>query len=223
MALQIHDLGLIDYAKAWDLQKTLVNEIVQQKKAGKTRIQNHLIVCEHTPVFTLGKFGSLDNLLVNKEILEQKGIAYYHVDRGGDITFHGPGQLVIYPIWNLDNFHLGIKKYVHLLEESIIQLLNIYSIDGTRLNGATGVWLMDNEQGANTRKICAIGIKCSYGVTMHGLAFNVNTDLSYFQLINPCGFINKGVTSMLKEKGKKFNFNEIKQQLIGEINNLLDL
>ena len=213
------DLGAMDYAEAWDLQKKLLDQI-QEIKA----FNQNLPVCEQTVnynfllflvyphVYTLGKSGKQQNLLVDENFLRQKGAQFFKIDRGGDITYHGPGQIVGYPIFDLEAFSLGVKQYVHLMEEAIIQTLHEYGIESGRLDGATGVWLDVNLPG-RTRKVCAIGVKVSRSVTMHGFAFNVNTDLNYYHFINPCGFVDKGVTSMEKELGKKLDFEEVKKVL----------
>ena len=204
------DLGLIEYKEAWDYQEKLFGEAQEEKKAGR-KPENHLLFCEHHPVFTLGKSGAGQNLLINEEILRQKGIGFYRNNRGGDITFHGPGQIVGYPILDLEQFGMGVKKYIFSLEEAVIETLQRYGIKAGRLEGATGVWLDQDTPGA--RKICAIGVKASRFITMHGFAFNVNTDLSYYQYINPCGFTDKGVTSMEAELGGKQDFEEVKSVL----------
>ena len=190
------DLGMISYANAWEYQQKLFNEALVKKAAGE-EVQNQLLFCEHPHVITLGKSGHENNLLLTKEKLKERGVEYFHIDRGGDITYHGPGQLVVYPIFDLDSFDIGLKKYIHRLEEVIIQLLAEYGIKSERMEKGTGVCL--DLDGPHARKICAIGVRSSRFVTMHGLALNVNTDLSYFSLMNPCGFIEKGVTSIEKE------------------------
>lgn len=205
------DLGLISYAKAWEYQQSLFEEAIKKKIAGE-EVENKLLFCEHPHVITLGKSGHEYNLLLTKEKLQERGVEYFHIDRGGDITYHGPGQLVVYPIFDLDSFNIGLKKYIHRLEEVIIQLLDEYGIKSERMEKGTGVWLELNEP--NARKICAIGVRSSRFVTMHGLALNVNTDLSYFSLMNPCGFIEKGVTSIQKESDKEsIDMNLIKNRV----------
>ena len=204
------DLGLIEYKEAWDYQEKLFGEAQEEKKAGR-KPENHLLFCEHHPVFTLGKSGTGQNLLINEEMLRQNGIGFYRNNRGGDITFHGPGQIVGYPILDLEQFGMGVKKYIFSLEEAVIETLQGYGIKAGRLEGATGVWLDQDTPG--TRKICAIGVKASRYITMHGFAFNVNTDLSYYKYINPCGFTDKGVTSMEAELGGKQDFEEVKSVL----------
>jgi lipoyl(octanoyl) transferase len=214
------DLGLIGFADAWDYQKKVLSD-VQEIKQGNQDIPfseklpkyNYLLFCEHPHVYTLGKSGKVNNLLVNKEFLKQKGAEFYLIDRGGDITYHGPGQIVSYPIFDLEVFGIGVKQYVRNLEEVIILTLKGYSLKGERLPGTTGVWL-DVDKPRKTRKICAIGIKVSRSVTMHGFAFNVNTNLDYYNFINPCGFTDKGVTSLQKEIGSEMNIEEIKKSLL---------
>ncbi len=212
------DLGLIPYKKAWDYQAILFNTLLEEKACGG-RGQNRLLFCEHPHVFTIGKSGDLSNLLINKEQLADKGIDYYHIDRGGDITYHGPGQLVAYPVFNLDSFGIGTREYVYRLEELIILAMKGFGIKCSRLEGAAGIWI-DADIPAQSRKICAIGVRSSRRVTMHGLALNVNTDLSYFDYINPCGFTDRGVTSMKKELGRKIDFNEVKSVVLEEFNKM---
>ena len=210
------DLGLMPYKQSWDYQEKLLNEIIGQKleiqklpKDHELLTNNYLLFVEHPHVFTLGKSGSEDNMLANFIQLQAKNAEFIHTNRGGDITYHGPGQIVGYPILNLDYFAKGIREYIEKLEEAIILSLKHYGIEGHRLEGATGVWLDPMVQG-KTRKICAIGVRVSRGVSMHGFAFNVNTDLSYFSLINPCGFTDKKVTSLQAELGKEMDINEVK-------------
>jgi len=205
------DLGLIDYKKAWDYQEEQFEKVMQHKIAAKGDL-HYLLFCEHPHVYTLGKSGASNNLLISDEMLKRINATYYHINRGGDITYHGPGQIVVYPIFNLDAFGITLKEYIHKLEEVIIRFLESYSIKATRLDGATGVWL-DVGVAGRERKICAIGVRASRFVTMHGLAFNINTDLNYFSYINPCGFIDKGVTSLEKEIGKSVDMNNVKESL----------
>jgi len=210
------DLALIDYKECWDLQEKLFKDIVDIKIYNRTSTDseqkltpNYLFFCEHPSVFTMGKGGSEENLLVSMPELNKLNVNYYKINRGGDITYHGPGQIVVYPILDLENFYLDIKTYIHNLEESIILTLNNFNIKAERLNGATGVWL-ETDVPSKTRKICAIGVKASRHVSMHGLAFNINTDLKYFKMINPCGFTNKAVTSLKEELGKEIPIEEVK-------------
>lgn len=200
------DLGKIDYQEAWDYQKTIFSEVLENKQ--KNIPLNYFLLCEHPHVYTLGKSGSENNLLIDYIQLQAKDATFYKIDRGGDITYHGPGQIVGYPIIDLEAFNLSVKNYVFNIEEVIINTLKALSIQSERLEGATGVWIEPNSPKA--RKICAIGIKASRYITMHGFAFNVNTDLSYFNYINPCGFTDKSVTSLEKELGVKQDFEKIK-------------
>ncbi len=210
---EIIDLDTIAYAEAWEYQQKLFDKAIAQKQLGVSTTQT-LILCEHPHVITLGKHGNSDNLLLPVENLRKRGVEFFYTDRGGDITYHGPGQLVVYPIFDLNAFEIGLKSYIFNLEEVIIRLLNDYGIKAERMSGATGVWLgADSDK--NARKICAIGVRSSHFVTMHGLALNVNTDLSYFSLINPCGFIEKGVTSIQKELNSDcLKMDEIKNRII---------
>ncbi len=209
---QFKDLGLSPYKKVWDYQTILFNTLLEEKACGEQG-QNRLLFCEHPHVFTIGKSGDLNNLLIDKHILSQKKIEYYHIDRGGDITYHGPGQLVAYPIFNLDSFGIGTREYVYRLEELIIASMKEFGIECSRLEGAAGIWI-DSDIPAKSRKICAIGVRSSRRVTMHGLALNVNTDLSYFNYINPCGFTDRGVTSMQKELGMRVDFEKVKATVL---------
>ena len=219
------DLGLIDYKEAWDYQEKLFNEILDVKKNNrKKNIQDpslsYLLFCEHPHVYTLGKSGDENNLLVNEEYLRSRGVTFYKINRGGDITYHGPGQIVGYPILDLDNFFTDIHKYLRYLEEAVILTLADYGIESTRSNGETGVWL--DVGGEKARKICALGVRSSRWVTMHGFAFNVNCDLSYFGNIIPCGIVDKSVTSMQKELGKEVDMQEVQQRLKGHLESLFD-
>ena len=213
--IQYIDWGLIDYKDAWEKQKTLFDELVEQKSnfesTEKKLLPQRFIVCEHPHVYTLGKNGQMNNLLVNDEFLQKINASYYQIDRGGDITYHGPGQIVGYPILDLEQLRLSLKEYVYTIEEAVIHTLSEYHIAASRMEGATGVWI--DVGGKNPRKICAIGVRASRYVTMHGFAFNVNTDLSYFSYINPCGFVDKGVTSLSKELQTAINIHEVKQKI----------
>ena len=205
---KFHSLGVIDYKECWDFQETLFNEILKQKREEKTNILNHLIFCEHPHVYTLGKSGSEDNMLINYIQLQAKNATFHKINRGGDITYHGPGQLVGYPILNLTAFEVGIKDYIFKIEEAIIISLKHFNVEATRFDGAIGVWL-DVDNPKKVRKICAIGVRTSHWVSMHGFAFNINTDLDYFNHINPCGFTDKAVTSLEKELGYKQDFEAV--------------
>jgi lipoyl(octanoyl) transferase len=211
----IKNLGLIEYQEAWDYQENLFKQLMDAKLAG-VPTPNYLLFCEHPHVYTLGKSGSINNLLINNRQLQEKNVNFVKTNRGGDITYHGPGQIVGYPILNLENFGLGIRDYVGLLEESIIKVLADFDLKGERLPGATGVWLDPGVPG-KTRKICAIGVKASRFITMHGFAFNVNTDLRFFNYINPCGFTDKSVTSLQKELGMEMNFEAVSVQVFDKM------
>lgn len=222
------DLGLIDYKKAWDYQTIYFEEAVNLKiknrklEDGEEKgiTKNHLLFCEHPHVYTLGKSGSEANLLIGEAILKQKGATYYKINRGGDITYHGPGQLVGYPIFDLDHFFSDIHKYLRFLEEAVILTLKEYDIESARSEGETGVWV---DVGLPTaRKICALGVKSSRWVTMHGFALNVNTDLTYFDNIVPCGIVDKSVTSLEKELGRKIELEEVKEKLKGHLQTIFE-
>jgi lipoyl(octanoyl) transferase len=221
MKVIFKDLGLIDYKEAWDYQEKLFAEIISLKLKERNNLEispqkhNYLLFCEHPHVYTLGNSGSKANLLISDELLSQIEAKFYKINRGGDITYHGPGQIVGYPIFDLEPMKLGIKDYIYLIEESIINTLSLYGIKSTRLAGATGVWIDINSN--NTRKICAIGVKASRYITMHGFALNINTNLDYFKNINHCGFTDKSVTSMEKELNSKQNINELKKILLENI------
>ncbi|EJX04963.1 lipoyl(octanoyl) transferase [gut metagenome] len=212
------DWGLVPYAEAWKRQTEWFDEVVRAKSEQRP-YENRIVMCQHPHVYTLGRSGKENNMLLNPEQLERIGATLYHIDRGGDITYHGPGQWVCYPILNLEEFGLGLKEYVHLLEEAVIRVCASYGILAGRLEKATGVWLEGDTPRA--RKICAIGVRSSHYVTMHGLAFNVNTDLRYFSYIHPCGFVDKGVTSLRQELKKEISMDEVKQRLEGEFRSLL--
>lgn len=205
------DLGRIVYEKALDIQTEKFNALLAAKVKGE-KGGNELLFCEHEPVLTIGKSGKDSNLLIPEARLKALGISYYHINRGGDITYHGPGQITGYPIFDLETWHIGLKQYIYRLEETIIRFLALYGLKGERLEGATGVWL-DPLVAGKARKICAIGVKSSRFVTMHGFALNINTDLNYFTLINPCGFTDKGVTSLARELGENQDFEKAKRQL----------
>ena len=214
--IQVTDLKNTSYQPAWDLQEKLLKEIVDLKIANrKVEIRhstpNYFLWVEHPPVITLGKSGAIDHLLLNEEQLRDRGIEYYKTNRGGDITFHGPGQVVGYPILDLENFFTDIHKYLRLLEEMVILTLKEYRLEGTRSPGETGVWLDVGTPFA--RKICALGVKASRWVTMHGFAFNVNTDLAYFSYIVPCGIQGKGVTSLQAELKREIPLDEVREKL----------
>lgn len=214
MEIVYQDLGSIEYAAAWDYQEERFNKLLDYKgnPDGKQSPEQYLLFCEHPHVYTLGKSGDEANLLIRAEFLKKINATYFKTNRGGDITYHGPGQIVGYPILDIENLGLGLKQYITLMEEAIIQLLQKYGIIATIMDGATGVWL-DVDHPVKARKICAIGVRSSRYVTMHGFALNVNTNLDYFTYINPCGFETKGVTSMEKELGKSMDMEEVKLEL----------
>jgi lipoyl(octanoyl) transferase len=213
------DLGLKDYLETWKYQEDIQKRIIGYKTAKEEDQAPCLIFVEHPHVYTLGKSGKENNLLVNPQFLASVGATFYKTDRGGDITYHGPGQLVGYPVFDLDKLGIGVKKYIYLVEESIIQALKVFRIETTRLEGATGVWIVPDLPD-HPRKICAIGVKVSRGVTMHGFALNVSTDLRYFNHINPCGFTDKGVTSMKAELGSDPGMQKVKPVLLEKMCNL---
>ena len=201
------DLGVASYMLVWKQQEELHQEVIATKLRGEDT-GNYLLFVEHNHVYTLGKSGSEANMLINAIQLQAAHAEFVKVNRGGDITYHGPGQLVVYPIVDMANFGVGVKDYVDRLEEVVIRTVGEYGIKGERLEGATGVWI--DAHTPKARKICAIGIKCSRYVTMHGFALNVNTNLDYFNYINPCGFVDKGVTSIAKEVGHEVSMIEVK-------------
>ncbi|MDH6343962.1 lipoyl(octanoyl) transferase [Parabacteroides sp. PFB2-12] len=205
------DLGRIDYADALERQTATFDQLLDAKKRGEPG-EPVLYFCEHNPVFTLGKSGKKENLLIPEGVLKERGASLYYINRGGDITYHGPGQITGYPVFDLERWPIGLREYIHRLEQVIIDFLALYGLKGERLENATGVWI-DPEVKGRARKICAIGVKSSRFVTMHGFALNINTDLSYFSLINPCGFIDKGVTSLEQELGEKQDFEKAKEEL----------
>jgi len=216
------DLGIIDYKSAWDYQENLLQENVAIKSAARISqsalppsslpTKNYFLICEHTPVYTIGKSGNMDNVLMSETQLEAKGIEFFKTNRGGDITFHGLQQIVGYPILDLEKFYTDIGKYLRNMEEAIILTIAEYGIKGERSKGETGVWVDPGITGKE-RKIAAIGVRCSRWITMHGFALNVNTDLGYFNNIIPCGIQNKQVTSIEKETGSKVDYEAVKQKL----------
>jgi len=232
------DWGLIDYKQAWEKQEELFDKTVKQKIDIRNRqpvaagndtdelapediTPNYLIFCEHPHVYTLGKSGKPEHLLLDEQGLKEKRASYYPINRGGDITYHGPGQIVSYPILDLDNFFTDIHLYLRTLEEAIILTLADYGLTAGRYPGYTGVWFDADTD--NARKICAMGVRCSRWVTMHGLAFNINTDLDYFKNIIPCGIDDKAVTSMQKELGREVDINEVKKILKHHISVLFNM
>lgn len=221
------DWGLIDYKESWDEQERLFASNLEIKSKNRTEntqvpTKHHLIFCEHPHVYTLGKSGKMEHLLLDEEQLKVKDAVFYKINRGGDITYHGPGQIVGYPILDLEYFFTDIHKYLRLLEEAIILTLKEYGITAGRVDGLTGVWI-DGDQPDKARKICAMGVRCSRWITMHGFAFNVNTDLGYFRNIIPCGIDDKAVTSMEYELGRKLPIEEVKDILRQKIAELFHM
>jgi lipoyl(octanoyl) transferase len=227
--VHVQNLGLIDYQTAWDAQERLFAQTVAQKVAnralpivGQTPTANHLIFCEHPPVYTIGTSGRAEHLLLTEaEMLRQHGASVFRIRRGGDITFHGPGQLVGYPIFDLDNFFTDIHRYMRLLEEAIILTLSDFGLVAGRIDGLTGVWLDVDKPTA--RKICALGVKASRWVTMHGFALNVNTDLRFFDHIVPCGIVGKGVTAMQRELGQPVSLPDVTDHVQQHLADLFEL
>lgn len=226
---QFIHLGLKDYKEAWDYQEKLFKETVDQKIVNRRlpaeeqiETKNYLIFCEHPHVYTLGKSGDEKHLLTNETFLKEREATFYKINRGGDITYHGPGQIVGYPILDLDHFFTDIHKYLRFLEEAVILTLKEYGIKSGRVEGLTGVWL-DGDDDKKARKICALGVKSSRWVTMHGFAFNVNTNLEYFNYIVPCGIQDKAVTSLQKELGHKVNIIEVETKLKSHLKNVFGL
>jgi len=223
------DIGLKDYKDTWKFQEKIFNILVDFKIksrendfSGEDYNPGTLIMVEHPHVYTLGKSGSENNLLIDYIQLQAKNAGFYRTDRGGDITYHGPGQIVGYPVFDLERVKINLREYIHRIEEAIILTISGFGLSGSRVKGATGVWL-EAETPGRARKICAIGVKASRYVTMHGFAFNVNTDLTYFNYINPCGFTDKGVTSLQKELGVRQDFEEIKLKVRNNLQKVFDL
>ncbi|GAB3246586.1 lipoyl(octanoyl) transferase LipB [Larkinella harenae] len=231
--VQVQDLGLVDYQTGWDYQERLLADVVAAKIANRNRpvdqqqpTPNYVLFCQHPHVYTLGKSGKEGHLLANDAFLQSIGATYYKINRGGDITYHGPGQLVGYPILDLDNFFTDIHRYMRLLEEAIIQTLADYGLSAGRIDGLTGVWLghePDKKPANGPRKICAMGVKASRWVTMHGFALNVNTDLQYFSHIVPCGISDKAVTSMQAELGREVPLEEVAKRVSYHLADLFEM
>ena len=224
--VKITELGFLPYSEAWDIQEEYFSNTIAVKRQNRQLdssilTENHLLLVEHPPVFTLGKSGKIDHLLLKEEVLKSKGIAFFKTNRGGDITFHGPGQLVGYPILDLDNFFTDIHKYLRYLEEIIIKTLSDFGLNSARSDGETGVWLDLDTPFA--RKICAMGVRASRWVTMHGFALNINTDLSYFDYIVPCGIQGKGVTSIAKELKREVDPSLVKAAVIKHFSEVFEV
>src|SRR5574344_145084 len=200
------DWGIVPYEIAWKRQEELFNSLVRSKLE-KSSYTNHIVFVEHPHVYTIGKSGKESNMLMSNSFIESIGASIYHIDRGGDITYHGPGQIVCYPIINIEEFDLKLRDYIYQIEQDVVEHCAHSGLEAKRVGGATGVWLDKGK--SSERKICAIGVRCSHFVTMHGLAFNINTDLNYFSYINPCGFVDKGVTSLQKELGHEVDIKEV--------------
>ena len=214
------DWNLIEYSEAWKKQQEVFDAMIASKMEKKpTDELQQIVYCEHPHVYTLGKHGKSANLLANEEFLKKINATFHHINRGGDITYHGPGQIVGYPSLDIDSLGLSLRTYIEAVEESVIRLMKDYSINCERLKGATGVWI--DAHSSKARKICAIGVKASRGITMHGFALNVNTDLTYFNYINPCGFTDKGVTSMKQELGEEIDISLVERQLFEKFTSLL--
>ena len=247
MKAYCRDLGLMDYKACWDLQQELFDALVARKRAerdagGSTvfpagnSAEEHsateddpvgtVLLVEHPPVYTLGKSGHAENLLIPREMLERMGARFYHIDRGGDITFHGPGQLVCYPILDLERLGIGLRAYIAALEEAVIRTVARQGIEAGRIDGASGVWLGKGVTPGGkgpVRKICAIGVRSSRYVTMHGFALNVSTDLAWFSRINPCGFTDRGVASILSETGRNVPMEEVKRSVVELLSEILNV
>ena len=230
-AILVQRLGLVPYVPTWDLQEALLADTIALKVANRQAeaigqapqpTPNHLLFCQHPPTYTLGKSGKPEHLLLDEAALAAHGATFHRINRGGDITFHGPGQLVAYPVLDLDNFRPDIHWYLRALEEAVIQTLATYGLRAGRIVGLTGVWLGWEEGAASPRKICAMGVRCSRWVTLHGLALNVNTDLRYFGHIVPCGITDKAVTSLQAELGYAVPVEEVQERLLAELLTQLD-
>ena len=212
------DLGLKEYKECWDYQENRLNELVAEKrKNGKPTSQNHFILVEHPHVYTLGKSGDEKNMLANSDFLKKVEATFFKINRGGDITYHGPGQLVGYPIIDLEYYKIGVREYIEKMEDAIIATIAEYGLEGGRKEGATGVWLQPGHK-VRSRKICAIGVRVSRFVTMHGFALNANTDMRYYNYINPCGFASSAVTSIQQELGKEISMEELKNRIAEKFN-----
>lgn len=222
MKVAYRDLGTMEYEACWKMQQAIFDATLARKAAHLTsESAGELLLVEHPPVYTLGKSGKNENLLVSEQYLASLGAAFFHIDRGGDITFHGPGQLVGYPILDLEMIGIGLRDYIHSLEEAAIRTVGHYGIKAGRSEGASGVWL--DAGTTKMRKICAIGVRSSRFVTMHGFGLNVNTDLGWFEKINPCGFRDRGVTSIQRETGREISMDEVKDLMTNHLSELLNV
>ena len=221
--VEIRDLQTMAYSECWELQRSLFDALCKKKLDKSVASDDScgtILIVEHPAVYTLGKSGNEGNMLCTEERLKSLGAEFYHIDRGGDITFHGPGQLVCYPIIDLDAIGLGIRRYIDALEQSVIDLAAEYGIEAHRSEGASGVWIT---QGSRLTKLCAVGVRASHGVTMHGLAMNVCTDLNWFHLINPCGFTDRGVCSLTTLTGREVTMEEVKPKFINHLTKNLNV
>lgn len=221
--VEIRDLQTMAYGECWELQRSLFDALCKKKldkSVASDDLCGTILIVEHPAVYTLGKSGNEGNMLCTEERLKSLGAEFYHIDRGGDITFHGPGQLVCYPIIDLDAIGLGIRRYIDALEQSVIDLAAEYGIEAHRSEGASGVWIT---QGSHLTKLCAVGVRASHGVTMHGLAMNVCTDLNWFHLINPCGFTDRGVCSLTTLTGREVTMEEVKPKFINHLTKNLNV
>ncbi len=235
--VEFRDLGVVSYGECWRLQQELFEALIDSKRSGEPLTVGHILMVEHPAVYTLGKSGKSDNVLFSEQQLEAIGAEYFHIDRGGDVTFHGPGQIVLYPILDLEGVGIGLKQYIWALEQAVIETVAHWGVEAQRCEGAAGVWITDggrpspgggrpsqsNNEGAKRNKICAIGVKSSRYVTMHGLAMNVETDLKYFNYINPCGFTDRGVTSLECEVGCHVSIEEVKELLLNNLIKILNV
>lgn len=222
------DLGRMAYKECWDYQLSLFDALLRSKRSDAAAEERQaeamagwLLFVEHNPVYTLGKSGKAENILFSEALLERIGAEFFHIERGGDVTFHGPGQLVGYPVLDLEKIGIGLRAYIEALEQSVIDTLKLWGIEAGRIAGASGVWI--EPENARARKICAIGVRSSRYVTMHGFALNVATDMRYFSYINPCGFVDKGVTSMEAELGRKVDMEQVKAELKNQLKEKLDV
>lgn len=220
MEIEYRDLGRKAYKECWDYQQALFDDLLTRKNSTHTAA-GYLLLVEHPAVYTLGKSGHAENMLVSEDFLRSRGAEYYRIDRGGDITFHGEGQLVGYPILDLEKIGIGLREYIDGIEEAVIRTVAEYGIEAGRLSGASGVWIC--EEGTAPRKICAIGVRSSRFVTMHGFALNVSTDLEWFSYINPCGFADRGVTSMVRETGREILLDEVKNLVVKHLSEILNV
>ena len=221
MRVEFRDLGRVPYADCWEMQLRLFDLLLERKRDSQRERSGYILFVEHPPVYTLGKSGKRENMLISEEYLKKLGAEFYHIDRGGDITFHGEGQIVGYPILDLEGCGIGLRDYIYSLEEAIIRTIAHYGLTGERIEGASGVWL--KQPGCPPRKICAIGVRSSRFITMHGFAFNVSTDLKWFQYINPCGFSDRGVTSLEREVGHPVDMDEVKLLLLSNLEKILKI